>query len=74
MDNPVLPYNKNLTLWRLESLEKKVAKDKLLAKKYSETITKYISKGYATKIKTTQSSQQSNNSITNYIPQNRVID
>ena len=26
-------------------------KDQLLAKKYSETINKYISKGYATKIK-----------------------
>ena len=56
MDKPVLSYNKNLTLRRLESLKKKFAMDQLLAKKYSETINKYINKGYTTMIKTTQSS------------------
>ena len=73
MDKPVLRYNKNLTLRRLESLNKNFAKDQLLAKKYSETINKYISKVYTSKIKSTQSSQQRNNNTTNYIPQNGVI-
>ena len=73
MDNLVLPYNKNLTLRRLENLEKKFVKDQLLGRKYSETINRYISKDYATKIKSTQSSQQRNNNTTNYIPQNGVI-
>ena len=73
MDNLVLPYNKNLTLRRLENLEKEFVKDQLLGRKYSETINRYISKDYATKIKSTQSSQQRNNNTTNYIPQNGVI-
>ena len=59
-DNPVLPYNRNLALKRLENLEKKFSKDQLLAKRYSETISSYISKGYATKIESTQGSQRNN--------------
>ena len=38
---------------------------------YFETINSYISKGYPTKIESTQSSQRNN--ITNYIPHHRVI-
>ena len=53
-DNLVLPYNRNLALKRLENLEKKFSKDQLLAKRYCETINSYISKGYATKIESTQ--------------------
>ena len=48
-DNPVFPCNRNLALRRLENLEKKFSKDQLSAKKYSETINSYISKGYAIK-------------------------
>ena len=70
-DNPVLPYNRNLALKRLENLEKKFSKDQLLVKRYSETINSYISKGYATKIKNTQGSQRNN--ITIYIPHHGVI-
>ena len=59
-DNPVLPYNRNLALKRLENLEKKFSKDQLLAKRYSETISSYISKGYAIKIESTRGSQRNN--------------
>ena len=48
-DKPVLPYNRNLASKRLENLKKKLSKDQLLAKRYSETINTYISKGYAPK-------------------------
>ena len=37
-DNPVLPYNRNVALKRVENLEKKFSKDQLLAKRYSETV------------------------------------
>ena len=70
-DNLVLPYNRNLALKRLENLENKFSKDQLLAKRYSETINSYISKGYPTKIESTQGSQQNN--ITSYIPHHGVI-
>ena len=43
----------------------------MLAKEYSETINSYISKGYSTKIESTQGSQR--NAITNYIPHHGVI-
>ena len=69
--NPVLSYNTNLSLRRLKNLEKKISKDQLLAKRYSEKINSYISKGYATKIKSTQGSQHHN--ITNYILHDGVI-
>ena len=55
----------------MENLEKKFSKDRLLAKRYSETINSYISKGYATKVESTQGSQRNNN--TNYIPHHGVI-
>ena len=51
--NPVPSYNTNLSLRRLKNLEKKISKDQLLAKSYSKKINSYISKGYATKIKST---------------------
>ena len=70
-DNSDLTYNRNLALRRLENLEKKFSKDRILAKKYSKTIKSYITKGYVTKIKSTQGSQCNN--ITNYIPHHRVI-
>ena len=63
--------NRNLALKRLENLEKKFSKDQLLAKRYSETINSYISKGYVTKIDSTQGSQRNN--ITNYISHHGVI-
>ena len=70
-DNPILPCKRNLALRRLENLENFFSKDQLLAKKYSETISNYISKGNATKIESTQGSQRNN--ITNYIPHPGVI-
>ena len=70
-DNSVLPYNRNLALRRSENLEKKFSKDQMLAKRYSETINSYISKGYATKIESIQGSQR--NKISNYIPHHGVI-
>ena len=70
-DNSVLPYNRNLALRRSENLEKKFSKDQMLAKRYSETINSYISKGYATKIDSIQGSQR--NKISNYIPHHGVI-
>ena len=70
-DKPVLPYNRNLASKRLENFKKKLSKDQLLAKRYSETINTYISKGYAPKIESTQGSQRNN--ITNYIPHHGVI-
>ena len=66
-----MPYNRNLASKRLENLKKKLSKDQLLAKRYSETLNSYISKGYAPKIESTQGSQRNN--ITNYIRHHGVI-
>ena len=47
MDNPILPYHKNLTLRRLEICEGPTISKKV----FRNNKQIYISKGYATKIK-----------------------
>lgn len=37
-DNTILPYNRQLAIARLESLEKRLSRDPYLAARYSDTI------------------------------------
>ena len=63
-----MPYNRNLALRILENFEIFFSKDQILAKKYSKTINRYITKGYATKVKSTEGITIN---ITNYINQHK---
>ena len=47
---PELPNNFEMALNRLISTEKKLLKDPQLAESYSEVISKYIEKGYISKV------------------------
>ena len=66
-DKPILPYNRNMAISRMLSLERKFEKQPSLKCKYVETIHEYIEKGHASKLphKVTKEEQ---NEIINYIP------
>ncbi|CAC5373862.1 unnamed protein product [Mytilus coruscus] len=51
-DTPSLPNNYNMALSRLENTEKRLNKDPSIAKVYTQTIEKYIEKGYVRKVST----------------------
>ncbi|CAC5373897.1 unnamed protein product [Mytilus coruscus] len=51
-DTPSLPNNYNMALSRLENTEKRLKKDPSIAKVYTQTIEKYIEKGYVRKVST----------------------
>ena len=49
-ENIKLPYNRQITVSRLKSLEKKFKKDPEVCQKYQQTIENYLENGYATKL------------------------
>ncbi|XP_063441925.1 uncharacterized protein LOC134722246 [Mytilus trossulus] len=51
-DTPSLPNNYNMALSRLANTEKRLNKDPSIAKVYTQTIEKYIEKGYVRKVST----------------------
>ena len=64
--NPILNYNKGMTVHKFHLTERKFAKNNELAIKYKDTINEYISKGYARKLSQEEANRTS--PITNYIP------
>ena len=65
-DHPKLPMNRELAENRLVLLEKRLERNPALKKRYKETISQYISKGYARK--STQNEIRNTSDITNFIP------
>lgn len=55
-----LPYNRNLAVKRLESIERKLSKKKELADMYREAINGYINEGYPTNLTEKESEISSN--------------
>ncbi|KAK3741593.1 hypothetical protein QZH41_012537, partial [Actinostola sp. cb2023] len=49
-DSPQLPNNRSMSERRLELLKKRLLRDHVLAKKYTETMEQYIAKGHAAKV------------------------
>ncbi|KAK3746513.1 hypothetical protein QZH41_005378 [Actinostola sp. cb2023] len=49
-DAPQLPNNRSMAERRLELLKKRLLRDPVLAKKYTETMEQYIAKGHAAKV------------------------
>ena len=47
-----LPYNREMAVSRLKSLENKFQKEPELCKKYQQTMASYLKNGYATKLNT----------------------
>ena len=70
-DNPKLPMNRELAEIRFVSLEKRLERNPVLEKRYKETITQYILKGYARKL--TQNEIRNTSEITNFIPHHCVL-
>ena len=65
-----LPYNREIAVSRLKSLENKFRKEPVFCKKYQQSIESYLKNGYATKVKTKLNNE--NNKIVNYIPHHGV--
>ena len=70
-DQPSLPYNRELALSRLRSLENKFSKNTSFANMYITQIKEYLNLGYARKL--TNSEKLKLSDITNYIPHHGVI-
>ena len=70
-DNPKLPMNRELAEIRFVSLEKRLERNPVLEKRYKETITQHILKGYARKL--TQNEIRNTSEITNFIPHHCVL-
>ena len=67
---PVLPFNRDLAIMRLKSLENKFKKDPEFHKTYKNTMKDYINKGHTSKLSLEEIKQTL--SHTNYIPQHGV--
>ena len=65
-----MPYNREIAVSRLKSLENKFQKEPELYKKYQQTMESYLKNGYATKLNTKLYNE--NNEIVNYIPNHEV--
>ena len=65
------PYNRQLAVKRLESLERKLEKDPELKNKYHSTINQYIEQNHATNI--SSDNPMPITSYTNYITHHAVI-
>ena len=65
-----MPYNREIAVSRLKSLEYKFQKEPELCKKYQQTMESCLKNGYATKLNTKLYNE--NNEIVNYIPHHGV--
>ena len=65
-----MPYNREIAVSRLKSLEYKFQKEPELCKKYQQTMESCLKNGYATKLNTKLYNE--NNEIVNYIPNHEV--
>ena len=70
-DKPILPYNRNMAISRMLSLERKFEKQPSLKSKYVETINEYNGKGYARKLPH-KARKEEQNKIINWIPHQAV--
>ena len=68
--NTKLPYNREIAVSRLKSLENKFKKEPEFCKKYQQIIESYLKNGYATKLNTKLYNE--NNLLVNYIPHHGV--
>ena len=69
-ENTKLPYNREIAVSRLKSLENKFKKEPEFCKKYQQTIESYLKNGYATKLNIKLYNE--NNEMVNYIPHHGV--
>ena len=69
-ENTKLPYNKEIAVLRLKSLENKFKKEPEFCQRYQQTIESYPKNGYAKKLNTKLYNK--NNEIVNYIPHHGI--
>ena len=69
-ENTKLPYNRQIVVSRLKSLENKFKKEPEFCKKDQQTIESYLKNGYATRLNTKLHNE--NNEIVKYIPHHGV--
>ncbi|XP_066916601.1 uncharacterized protein [Clytia hemisphaerica] len=69
-DHPTMPFNRDYAMQRLNSLEKRLAKDTTLARMYDTAIREFIDLGHARIL--TDSEVKSRSDVTNYIPHHGV--
>ena len=65
-DKPILPYNRNMAISQMLSLERKFEKQPSLKSKYIDAMNDYIEKGHTSKLP--QKARKEQNEIINYIP------
>ena len=70
-DSPKLPYNRELAVKRLDSLERKFSRNLEFAKKYVSNMKQYFDSGYSRYLTTSEAKNITD--ITNYIPHHGVI-
>ena len=70
-DKPILPYNRNMAISRMLSLERKFEKQPSLKSKYVETINEYNGKVHARKLPH-KARKEEQNKIINCIPHQAV--
>ena len=70
-DKPTLPYNRNMAISRMLSLERKFEKQPSPKCKYVEMIKEYTEKGHANKLPH-KATKEEQNEIINYIPHQLV--
>ena len=69
-ENTKLPYNREIAVSRLKSLENKFKKEPEFCKKYQQTIESHLKNGYATELDSKLYNE--NNEIVNYIPHHGI--